>query len=80
MAEVDLMRNYPKSKREITVTTPITDEQRKISRQYGQQYFDGALSGDGKTYGYSRHQYNQKYWSGVVTDFSNHYRFKPGKG
>lgn len=71
MAEVNLMDQYPQSKRSGKVgdrANLITDEQREISRQFGQQYFDGD-----RMYGYGGYSYHPRFWQGVVRRFRDYY-------
>ena len=39
--EIDLLKNYPKSKRNLDEREKKTDEERKIARKFGKDFFDG---------------------------------------
>ena len=69
--EVNLMDQYPKSKRTGKVgerATLISDEQREISRQFGKDYFDGD-----RMYGYGGYHYHPRFWQGVVRRIRDYY-------
>jgi SAM-dependent methyltransferase len=70
MAEVNLLDRYPRSKRPIEERGKlVTEEHRKIARQFGREYFDGdRLSGYG---GYS---YYPRFWQETVKRFRDHYK------
>ncbi|OGV32603.1 MAG: methyltransferase type 11 [Lentisphaerae bacterium GWF2_45_14] len=67
--EIDLLRNYPKSKRNVKERgTDKTEEDRRIARQFGKDFFDG----DRKT-GYGGFSYNSRFWEPVIPDFQKHF-------
>jgi ubiquinone/menaquinone biosynthesis C-methylase UbiE len=70
MPEINLMEKYPRSKRPIEERgKQITDEQRKIAKKFGKEYFDGdRLSGYG---GYS---YHPRFWQETVKRFRDYYQ------
>lgn len=68
MVEINLMNRYPKGKRQVDMSMDITDEQRRIAREYGEDYFDGD-----RMYGYGGHHYHQRFWTDVTEDFRDHY-------
>lgn len=71
--EIDLLRNYPKSNRDIDARAEEkTEEDREIARRFGREFFDGER----KT-GYGGFSYNSKYWSPVVPDFIEHFSLAP---
>ncbi len=58
MAEIDLMKRYPKSKRSdiINERLQVSEEDRKIAQQFGKEYFDGP-----RRLGLGGYYYNPKY-------------------
>lgn len=69
MAEIDLLKNYPKVKRKINeravAKTPLI---RMIARKFGKEYFDGD-----RKYGYGGFNYHPRFWQEVVKDFKDYY-------
>lgn len=73
MAEINLMRALPKGKRNVkTRETAKTEEHIRISREYGQMYFDGS-----REYGYGGYRYDGR-WIPVAKDIITHFGLKPG--
>lgn len=67
--EIDLLVNYPKTKRDVTQRgAEKTDEDRAIARQFGKEFFDG----DRRT-GYGGFAYNPRFWQPVVPTFQARY-------
>jgi SAM-dependent methyltransferase len=66
--EIDLLKRYPRTKRDLTKRSQKTPEDVAIARQFGQDFFDGD-----RKYGYGGFSYNPKYWGEVVKDFIEHY-------
>lgn len=67
--EVDLMINYPKSKRNVEERGATkTEEDRNIARQFGKDFFDG----DRKN-GYGGFHYHPRFWEPVVPTFQKFY-------
>ncbi|MCF6434693.1 MULTISPECIES: class I SAM-dependent methyltransferase [Pseudoalteromonas] len=67
--EIDLLRNYPKSKRDTKGRAKvITEADREIARQYGKDFFDGD-----RTYGYGGFSYMPRFWQPVVPDLQAHF-------
>ncbi len=70
MAEIDMMRLYPKTKRDPDGrAAQITPEQRALAREFGKDFFDGD-----RLYGYGGFGYNSKYWHDTVRLFRDHYQ------
>jgi len=69
MTEINLLDRYPSSKRPIEDRgNQIDDEQKKIARKFGKEFFDGdRLSGYG---GYS---YHPRFWQETVKRFKEYY-------
>jgi len=72
MAEINLLDMYPKSKRPIEERGKlITEEHRRIARQFGEQYFDGD-----RLYGYGGYNYHPRFWQETVKRFRDYYQLK----
>ena len=67
--EVNLLSNYPKSKRDISKREDEkTEKDRNIARKFGKDFFDGN-----RKHGYGGFSYNPKYWQVVVQDFKKYW-------
>ena len=67
--EIDLLRNYPKSKRDLTKRVQEkTIEDRNLARQFGKEFFDGDRS-----HGYGGFYYNERFWGPVIPTFQEYY-------
>lgn len=72
--EVDLLKNYPKAKRDLTQRLEDkTADVRFVARKFDKEFFDGE-----RKFGYGGFSYNSKYWSEVVKDFSDYYNLDDG--
>lgn len=68
--QVDLLINYPKAKRNIKARSiSKTEEDRKIAREFGKDFFDGD-----RKHGYGGYVYNPIYWSEVVKTFKDYWK------
>ena len=73
MAEVNLLAKLPRSKRNVTARAHAkTEEHIRISREYGELYFDGP-----REYGYGGYRYDGR-WVPVAEDMIRHFDLKPG--
>ncbi len=73
MAEVDLLRALPKTKRNIQKRKEAKDPGVvAISKQYGEMYFDGP-----REYGYGGYRYDGR-WLPVARDIISHFKLAPG--
>lgn len=73
MAEIDLLRALPKTKRNIEKRAEAKDpEVVRISKQYGEMYFDGP-----RDYGYGGYHYDGR-WVPVATDIIKHFDLQSG--
>lgn len=74
MPELDLLKSLPKPKKRDVKSREInkSEEVIKISREYGQMYFDGP-----REYGYGGYKYDGR-WVPVAKDIINHFKLKPG--
>lgn len=67
--EVDLLVNYPKSKRDVEQRgSAKTDADRQLARQFGKAFFDGDRS-----HGYGGFHYHPRFWQPVVPTFQQFY-------
>ena len=72
--EIDLLTNYPKSKRDLSVRKQNKTKQVKlIARKFGKDFFDGE-----RKYGYGGYKYNPKFWKKVVPTFRKYWNLKKG--
>ena len=73
--EVDLMINYPKSKRDLSKRlVEKTKEDRDLARKFGKELFDGDRS-----HGYGGFDYNSRFWSPVIPAFKEYYNLDKHK-
>ena len=73
MTEINLMDRYPQSRRNPEERAArITDEQRAIARQFGEDFFDGD-----RLYGYGGYNYHPKFWTDTVKRFCDYYKLAP---
>jgi ubiquinone/menaquinone biosynthesis C-methylase UbiE len=71
--EIDLLSALPKTKRNIQARLEAKDpEVVRISKQYGEMYFDGP-----RDYGYGGYKYDGR-WQPVARDIIRHFGLKPG--
>ena len=67
--EIDLLKNYPKSKRDLTSrVSNKTEEIRQVARKFGKDFFDGE-----RDYGYGGFKYNSRFWKQTVKDFKKYW-------
>jgi SAM-dependent methyltransferase len=70
MSEINLMDRYPRSKRPIDERAKlITEEHRRIARQFGKDFFDGD-----RLYGYGGYNYHPRFWQETVKRFRDYYQ------
>ncbi len=73
MSEINLLDRYPWSKRPIEERGRlVTDEQRVISRGFGESYFDGD-----RLTGYGGYKYHPRFWTDTVKRFRDYYQLAP---
>ena len=71
--EINLLKGLPKTKRNITARETAKDpEIIRISREYGEMYFDGP-----RDYGYGGYKYDGR-WVPVARDIIEHFSLKAG--
>lgn len=67
--EIDLLENYPRTKRDVTARgQEKTEEDRAIARQFGKDFFDGD-----RKHGYGGFSYQSRFWHPVVPAFQKFY-------
>ena len=67
--EIDLLKNYPKTKRNTKDRSDKkTSKDILIARKFNKDYFDGD-----RRYGYGGYYYNKKYWESTAKDFIDYY-------
>lgn len=72
--EIDLLKNYPKTKRDISGRLESkTDEVRTIARKFGKEFFDGD-----RLYGYGGFSYNSRFWTPVIPTLQKHFNLTEG--
>ena len=72
--EINLLDLYPRSKRPIEERGKlVTEEHRRIARQFGKEYFDGD-----RLYGYGGYYYHPRFWQATVKRFRDYYRLAEG--
>lgn len=68
-AEVDLLMHYPRTKRNIQERgKEKTEEDRRIARQFGKDFFDGD-----RRHGYGGYSYHPRFWQPVIPTFQAYY-------
>jgi SAM-dependent methyltransferase len=73
MAEVNLLRRYPTSKRDVSKRNRgKTDDVIRVARQYGFEYFDGT-----REFGYGGYRYDGR-WLPIAEDIVAHWNLRPG--
>ena len=68
--EVDLLINYPKSKRNLKEReNQKSEKDRTIARKFGKEFFDGD-----RKHGYGGYKYNPRFWQPVVPTFKEYWK------
>ena len=71
--EIDLLKNYPKTKRNVKERgADKTEEDRKIARKFGKEFFDGE-----RKHGYGGFKYLPRFWQPVIPRFQEHFNLSP---
>lgn len=68
MAEINLMARYPQSKGRAGERPAITEEDKRISKQFGRDYYDGD-----RRYGYGGYNYHPRFWTDTVKYIRDYY-------
>lgn len=67
--EIDLLKNYPKTKRDVKERGALkTEEDRAIARQFGKEFFDGD-----RKHGYGGFNYLPRFWQPVIPTFQEYF-------
>lgn len=67
--EIDLMANYPRSKRDVDERGATkTEADRALARKFGKEFFDGDRS-----HGYGGFSYSPRFWKPVIPAFQAHW-------
>jgi SAM-dependent methyltransferase len=67
--EIDLLENYPRTKRNIEERGATkTEDVRHVARQFGKEFFDGD-----RQYGYGGFKYFSRFWQPVIPTFQKHF-------
>ena len=67
--EIDLMVNYPKTKRDVKGRgAEKTEEDRAIAREFGKEFFDGD-----RKHGYGGFNYDPRFWHPVIPTFQRQF-------
>ena len=67
--EIDLLVNYPKTKRNLEERVASkTEADRSIARQFGRDFFDGD-----RNHGYGGFNYFPRFWQPVIPTFQEHW-------
>lgn len=72
MAEVNLMRRYPRSRRRLQRPRSLDPENISAARRFGREYFDGT-----REQGYGGYRYDGR-WLPVAEDIIAHYGLRSG--
>ncbi|MCX7177182.1 MAG: class I SAM-dependent methyltransferase [Proteobacteria bacterium] len=72
--EIDLLENYPKTKRNLDERVASkTEADRAIARQFGQDFFDGD-----RRHGYGGFKYFPRFWQPVIPTFREYWQLGAG--
>lgn len=72
--EIDLLANYPRAKRNVDERGQTkTEEDRRIARQFGREFFDGD-----RRHGYGGFNYLPRFWQPVVPTLQAHFGLTAG--
>ncbi len=71
MAEINLMAFYPQGKGRNAERPAITEEDRRISKQFGRDHFDGD-----RRYGYGGYTYHPRFWTNTVKYTRDYYHLR----
>ena len=68
MPEINLMALYPSGKGRAADRPTITEEDKRISKQFDRDYFDGD-----RRHGYGGYSYHPRFWTDTVRHIRDHY-------
>lgn len=68
--EIDLLKNYPKTKRDVfSRLEKKSEKDREIARRFDKEFFDGD-----RKHGYGGFSYNPRFWQPVVPTFQEYWK------
>ena len=70
-AEIDLLAYYPRGGGRAAERPVITDEDKRISKQFGRDYFDGD-----RRHGYGGFSYHPRFWTNTVRHIRDVYQLR----
>jgi SAM-dependent methyltransferase len=71
--EIDLLANYPKTKRDLSGRLESKSEAvREVARRFGREFFDGE-----REYGYGGFSYQPRFWEPVIPTLQEHFGLTP---
>ena len=72
--EVDLLINYPRTKRKVNARgQQKTKSDQELARKFGKEFFDGD-----RRNGYGGFSYNPRFWQPVIPTFKEHFKLDSG--
>lgn len=72
--EIDLLVNYPKTKRNVDARgAEKTEADREVARNFGREFFDGD-----RRHGYGGFNYSSRFWQPVVPTLEQHFGLSAG--
>jgi SAM-dependent methyltransferase len=72
MAEINLLAQYPRAKRNLVARKRGQAENRLVAREFGREYFDGT-----REQGYGGYRYDGR-WLPIARDIAAHFKLKAG--
>ncbi len=72
MAEINLLRHYPRAKRKMAKPRSADPANREAARRFGAEYFDGT-----REQGYGGYRYDGR-WVPIAQDIVAHFGLRPG--
>ena len=71
--EIDLLKNYPKAKRNLEGRAASKNEiDRAVAREFGREFFDGD-----RNHGYGGFNYMPRFWQPVIPTFKEYWNLTP---
>jgi hypothetical protein len=71
MPETNLMLHYPSGKGRATARPVITEDDKRVSKQFGRDYFDGD-----RRHGYGGFAYHPRFWTDTVRHIRDVYQLR----
>ena len=72
--EINLLKNYPKSVRDISGRLiSKTEEDKRIAQKFGKEFFDGS-----RNHGYGGFYYDKRFWQPVIPTFKKYWNLESG--